>query len=331
MELISVIIPVYNVENSVGRCIESVINQTFSNIEIVIVDDGSTDNSSKIISFYAEIDCRIVIVSKTNGGVSSARNTGLSNASGDYITFVDADDYVDENYLQMMYIELKKSRVQLAAVGWKDQNGELGYVNKYVQPGETKIFKRDEIPSIELLSVWGHLFVKEIIDNIKFDENIYYGEDLLFTTEYVFNNDCYEIAVIGDPLYTYVTNRPDSAINQAFNEKRFTVINAYLQILQNINSYEIITYNTKRIIKNVLFNMYCMLLVDYNKRYKTGLMKIREFLLELRKQGFFPQNRIKCIFEGFYLNFFFIVRFYLASKRLCKHLFKSLSRRFYKE
>ena len=98
-ELISIIVPVYNVEEYLKECIDSIINQTYKRIEIILVDDGSTDKSGKICDDYAKIDKRIKVVHKENGGLSDARNVGISVSSGKYIAFVDSDDWVEKNYV----------------------------------------------------------------------------------------------------------------------------------------------------------------------------------------------------------------------------------------
>ena len=101
--LISIIIPVYNVELDLEKCLESIINQTYKNIEIILIDDGSTDNSGKICDIYAEKDCRIELLKQENSGVCSARNLGISKATGEYVTFVDADDWIEEDYIESRY------------------------------------------------------------------------------------------------------------------------------------------------------------------------------------------------------------------------------------
>ena len=100
---ISIIIPVYNVEKYLERCIKSVLNQDYKNLEIYLVDDGSTDNSGYLCDYYAEMDNRIKVIHKINGGLSSARNAALEKVSGKYVTFIDSDDYVSKNYISILY------------------------------------------------------------------------------------------------------------------------------------------------------------------------------------------------------------------------------------
>ena len=117
-DLISVIVPIYNVEKYINRCIDSIIEQTYTNLEIILVDDGSTDNSGSICDEYAKKDNRIKVIHKENGGVSSARNVGLDTAIGQYITFVDSDDYIEKKYCEILLKTLKKQKADCVACGY---------------------------------------------------------------------------------------------------------------------------------------------------------------------------------------------------------------------
>ena len=122
--LISVIIPIYNVETFLPSCIESVINQTYENLEIILIDDGSTDKSGKICDKYSENDSRITVIHKDNEGVAEARNTGIENMSGEYFCFVDGDDYVDNEYISEMYSLTKEYDADISMCSyvykWRD-------------------------------------------------------------------------------------------------------------------------------------------------------------------------------------------------------------------
>ena len=106
--LISVVVPVYNVEKYIDRCLNSIINQTYRKLEIIIVNDGSTDNSRKIIDKFSKMDSRIIVIDKNNGGLSEARNVGINAATGDYITFIDSDDFVSYDYIEYLYSLIEK-------------------------------------------------------------------------------------------------------------------------------------------------------------------------------------------------------------------------------
>lgn len=108
---ISVIVPIYNVEQYLSQCLDSIINQTYTNLEIILINDGSTDNSEKICNQYKLLDPRIIVIHKTNGGLSDARNTGIKIATGDYISFVDADDFIDKNMYKLIQLMLISSGI----------------------------------------------------------------------------------------------------------------------------------------------------------------------------------------------------------------------------
>ena len=122
--LVSVIVPVYNVERYVQQCLESLVNQTLKEIEIIIVNDGSTDGSAEICNKYAKMDSRIVYITKENGGLSEARNVGLKYASADYIGFVDSDDYVDLDFFKVLYDLTQKNnaKISVGAIRRVDEN-----------------------------------------------------------------------------------------------------------------------------------------------------------------------------------------------------------------
>lgn len=113
--LISVVVPVYNVEKYIDRCLNSIINQTYRKLEIIIVNDGSTDNSRKIIDKFSKMDSRIIVIDKNNGGLSEARNVGINAATGDYITFIDSDDFVSYDYIEYLYSLIEKYKVKVAS------------------------------------------------------------------------------------------------------------------------------------------------------------------------------------------------------------------------
>lgn len=132
MELVSIIVPVYNVEKYLKECIESIINQSFSNLEIILVDDGSTDESGNICDDFLNKDKRIKVFHKTNGGLSDARNYGINNSSGKYITFVDSDDLISPIFIDVLYNAIKQYDTHLSICGFQrfKDNDNLYITNK---------------------------------------------------------------------------------------------------------------------------------------------------------------------------------------------------------
>ena len=185
---ISIIIPVYNVENYLKRCIDSILNQTITNFEVIAINDGSTDNSLKILKEYALLDKRIKVINKKNEGVSVARNIGINNSKGQYITFVDADDYLEKNALEIMLNIIKKENVDIVRTTYYriiDNNKSYETKNNY--NGLYKLNKKhrnniiDSILKQNLKSyLWLLLIKKELIikNNIYFEKELYVHQDL---------------------------------------------------------------------------------------------------------------------------------------------------------
>lgn len=142
MVKISIIVPVYNVEKSVGRCVESIIAQTFKNIEILLIDDGSIDDSGTICDKYALKDARVKVIHKKNGGVGSARNVGLDNAIGKYVMFCDSDDYVEPTWCEKMYNSIEESDGFFSFCGYNSVRISGEIKNKKCVKDETSVSKK---------------------------------------------------------------------------------------------------------------------------------------------------------------------------------------------
>lgn len=203
---VSIIVPIYNVEKYLPKCIESIINQTYKNLEIILVDDGSPDNCAKICDEYAKKDNRIKVIHKPNGGVSSARNAGLDIATGEYIGFVDPDDFIAPEMYEQMLEAIKTANADLAICGYDyfDEDGNLDKKRLY-EIRETEILTRKEVirrfsdmPPTIRHGVVNKLFKSELL-SLKFKEGLHSSEDVLFLNEYAqkIKNACF----IHKPFY----------------------------------------------------------------------------------------------------------------------------------
>ena len=224
-ELISVIIPVYNVAPYLQRCLDSITNNTYRNLEIICIDDGSTDESGKIL--FAQSDPRIIIISKENGGVSSARNAGIKAARGEFISFVDPDDWVHHQYIELLYSAMSQT-VDIVHCRYisTDTNAEEPEIQS-LNPG---VFQFSDVLTDHDIrtKVWGKLFRRSAIENIWFSESISMAEDKLFCSQ-VLRREGY-IAVLNDILYYYF-QRADSAIySQHVGQNLFPVGKAFLDL-----------------------------------------------------------------------------------------------------
>ena len=176
MPLVSIIVPIYKVESYLRRCLDSVISQTYVNLEIILVDDGSPDNCPQICDEYAEKDKRVVVIHKKNGGLSDARNAGLDICKGEYISFVDSDDWIDEKYIEILFNLLQTERADIAIINHQqfyDDNCLLPEpaFEDAVYDGRAALKKLIVAPTIQLILSWGKLYKKELFFNLRFPKN----------------------------------------------------------------------------------------------------------------------------------------------------------------
>ena len=209
---ISIIIPVYNVERYLPRCLDSVLAQTFADFELLLIDDGSPDRSPAICDQYAAKDPRIQVFHKPNGGVSSARNLGIDHAQGSFIAFIDADDYIEPNFLEEMLNAMNRYNADLVCCGvyeGEKNDGSYAYIRK---TDKDKKFTRNEM-LIEMLAPdscgsapFNKLYKASIIksNQIRFPEDMKYWEDSCFVIKYT--SHCAQTAYISNVLYHYVAN-----------------------------------------------------------------------------------------------------------------------------
>lgn len=237
--LISVIIPVYNVSGYLKQCLDSVIAQTYRNLEIILVDDGSTDGSGKICDEYAKQDKRIRVFHKENGGVSSARNTGLDQAGADYLCFVDADDVILSDYVMYLYKLLTIYQADLSICGYvklvnineyKDREKE--YIRVYDKQAALKdmMYKHD-ITGYSCLK----LYKKELLNDIYYDEELKVAEDFDFVYKYLLNT---EKAVVGSKILYIYRQHEESCMhsdNWKKYERTWTIFNKRLSIIRREN------------------------------------------------------------------------------------------------
>lgn len=215
-EGISVIVPVYNNEKCLPRCIDSILNQSYRNLEIICIDDGSTDGSANILDSYAKKDCRVKVIHKENSGVSAARNTGIEVSSMPIIAFVDSDDFIEADMYDKMISLMVKENLECVCCDYKNVytdktinknsrfNKQILYGNQIREEIVKGIIGFFNTNNNCLTSVCNRLFIREklIENNMWFDENRAYGEDWLFCIEYyrVINS----IGFLNECMYSYV-------------------------------------------------------------------------------------------------------------------------------
>lgn len=281
---ISVIIPAYNVENYIEKCIESVINQTFRNIEIIVIDDGSTDGTTSIIRRYSKKDRRIVPIYKKNSGVSDSRNIGIDKFTGDYVFFLDSDDWIDEDYFENAVKVLNEHEIDILFNAWVV---ETDGITKDVFEKKAQ-FAMDQKTAIEKflkqkLFGWGSVatfYKKDIIKRCKFDCKIRYGEDFYFKYQVIKkSNNFYYTPIVS---YHYV-RRMTSATKSYSLVKRIDdliVIKRVMQAENNeVSDYLYFREYVPRLIEYAIFAI-----TNSNNQNKTYGKKFRdEILLNFNK------------------------------------------------
>lgn len=290
-ELVSIIIPVYNVEHYLSKCIDSIINQTYPNIEVILIDDGSTDLSGKICDNYVEMDKRVSVTHKKNEGVSCARNDGIKKARGKYIFFIDSDDYLDVDAIEKMINET--DYVDIVKIGYRVIKDEK-IVKNFSDNG---IFLNEEYVKKVLIGnigghSWGYLIKKNIIDNLFFDDKTSCMEDTIFITQCILRID--KIKCINSSFYNHVINENGitcsnkkiekniidymysiEKISECIQERKIDIdenlSNKKLKIIESEVSKVTSFYECKKILENEKIKKYIMQIIKDIKipnRYK---------------------------------------------------------------
>lgn len=289
MDLITVIVPVYNVQSYLAKCLESIVKQTYNNLQIILVDDGSPDDCPRICDEWAKKDKRIEVIHKINGGLSDARNVGLRNAKGSYICFVDSDDILDEHYIEWLYEAIYDNDAKMAVCDIECFNdGDLIKKSNIKPP--YRIYSPEEALK-QILQGTGiraiacnKLYSSDILDGEKFVYGKHH-EDEFFTYRIVDKAD--KIAFLPVPLY-YYRQHPGS-ITATFSIKRLDALEAYLERLEFLKNKYPSLYKSEKV-------SFCVSCVSYNRVAQKIKSPERESienkLIKLRKQIHFTSKEL---------------------------------------
>lgn len=305
-DLISIIIPVYNVDEYLDKCLKSVINQTYKNIEIILINDGSTDNSLNICKLYEKRYRNILLIDKKNEGVSIARNVGINMAKGEYITFVDSDDWIEKDYTEVLYRELKKDDFDLIISNGIVFNDlkivESNKINENIQFTSEEAIKELLLEKRISSSCWGNIYKKNIINKIKFDSNMRIAEDMKFMVEVI--ERCTKIKVIKDEKYHYYL-RKNSAVRSGFNDKWYDELNYCEVLIHKYKNSSLKNYAVKRFMR---VNLFCATLSNLNKKDRTNikynLVRYKKEYFNSRLNNF--KEKIKLIVVLYFPSFVFL-------------------------
>jgi len=285
---VSVIVPVYNTQKYLKRCIDSIVNQTYNNLDIILVNDGSTDNSLKICEEYEKIDDRIFIVSGKNYGVSHARNIGIEKAKGEYLYFADSDDYLEIDAIEKMLREFVNADGELIIAGYneienKEKIAKKSWGNFRIKSNDAKKLILDENGAGGYL--WNKLFKLSLIKKfeIKFDEKIYVWEDVLFVMEYL--DKCKNVKLIDDIVYEYCRRDGSAVEYSVYTPRLYTQLNAIEKIEKFVflddSTKDLLEYRKVRCCLGLVRSMAIGNNVDKNtlKKIKNKLNRISRKML----------------------------------------------------
>lgn len=313
-ELISVLVAVYNVDKYITKCLDSIINQTYSNIEIVIVDDGSTDNSKKICTEYAKKDKRIKVFEIEHGGLSKVRNYGIKVAAGKYIYFVDSDDYLDNDLLETLYNNIKKENADISCCSFyevfKSKIIKKNSVNEYfVMSSHDAILKSFQDEGLSVYA-WNKLFKKELFNDIEFPLGKKSQDRFVM---YQIFDKCQKIVYQSICKYYYVQRKDNTSMT--LSKINTDSIEASLNAINYLKKYpQIINYATANYLLSEL-KCYKKKVLYSKKIDKTSRKKILNDLKMYPNSIMSGKNKIEFLLLKYFPHIYKIVCYIYYSKK----------------
>jgi len=247
---ISIIVPIYKVGVYLPRCIDSILNQSYKNLEIILVDDGSPDSSGQICDEYAQRDKRIIVIHKSNGGVSDARNAGLNICTGDCIGFIDGDDYIHPDMFGHLLARIEKCDADIAQCKYTRVSGDLNV--EYIETFTEKTINSSEAirflfssSVVEYVVLWNKLYRRQLFDSVRFPKSKIHEDD--FTTYKLFYGA--KKIVVTDKVYYYYCQTPNSIIRSGFNKNKIHYADAMEEQILFFREKELVDLYSLRIKK----------------------------------------------------------------------------------
>ena len=305
-EKISIIMPIYNAEKTLNKSIESILKQTYKNLEIILVNDGSIDTSLKICEYYKSIDPRIIIINKQNSGVGDSRNKAIDISTGDYISFIDADDMISENYIEELYRTIKEKKCDYVTCNIVCVDGKNSFCPMIVEKEKFPIYEQEQYMEKYLnfhvgSAVWGKLYSRKIIGDIRFEKtNI--NEDFIFTWEVL--KKCKFYSENGNASYFYHLDTENSLTKKHFSRSNMNIIDHidtvltdvskhYPNLIKDANNY----YSAFLLHTLILYNNYI------NSENCTDLLlNEKEILVQKAKCAYEIKNHFLCTESSVNMN-----------------------------
>lgn len=283
-KLISLIVPIYNAERVLIRCVESILSQSYKNIELILINDGSTDGSLKICEYFKEIDNRVKIIDKENQGVSKARNAGLRISRGDYIGFIDADDWIEKNMFERLMSTINQENADIAICSYYEESANI--TSKRVEFESKSIYTFEEglenfIKGKYGGNIWNKLFCRSVISH-EFNETIVIGEDSLFLYNAIKKSK--KIVCLPEALYHYSISY-GSATKIELNKKRFDTLKSSELIYDDIQTNHLTFFDdaTFMVFSKYIALLNLILFYDYELKFFNYLENIVKRLDHLSK------------------------------------------------
>ncbi|HFI0131604.1 TPA: glycosyltransferase family 2 protein [Streptococcus suis] len=304
-DLVSIIVPIYNVEKFLPRCIESICNQTYENIEILLINDGSTDESEQICVDFMARDPRIRYFLKENGGLSDARNYGIERACGNYLAFIDSDDFVESDFILRLYDALVQQNASVAIAGFSkvDENGTI-LKKEQLENEELVLTGREVCKKLHsekgqvFVVAWNKLYKKELFTNLK------YAKGKLHEDEYLAYQLFYEIeriAIVEECLYYYVERR-ESITRTQMTDLRFECLIEYqllrIDFFNSKNDSELLTLNQQA---------FLLFVIQFLEQNRSGFVtpekkaKLRGLYTKIYKELMNQNSKVHFLHRLFYL------------------------------
>ena len=302
---ISIIVPIYNVEKYLNKCVESIVNQTYKNLEIILVDDGSVDNCPAICDMWAKKDSRVKVIHKQNGGLSDARNFGLDIMQGEYVAFVDSDDYVEKDYIEKLYSAIIQNNADLAVCDYNTVDETYNILDKSKQDLKEKVYNAENKfdylfceTGIQYIVAWNKLYNIEIFKSLRYVKNKIHEDEYII---YDVINHCKNIVTIRDRLYNYLIRANSITGSKQPNIRMLDAVDAFKYRLSKLNNNSkyfslvlnqyfysfVLTYNkvkSNKELRKIVIERYNEEYRKYSKFLKAFKNKLKYFLFRYFKK-----------------------------------------------
>ena len=272
MDLISVIVPVYNVKNYLKKCVDSILSQTYSVLQVILVDDGSTDGSGELCDLLAKCDKRIQVVHKSNGGLSDARNAGIEIAEGKYFSFIDSDDYIEPDMVESLYKLAKSTDCQITISNMKRFFSDGGIETFYEPVNQISVYEADErFETLKQPSVCNKLFLAELFNDIQFPKGKFY-EDTFVYHELLYRAE--RVGLTGKVGYWYLSRKESITGKERYTIRYFDFLEAVSKRMHFLNEKNVKKYGIEACLSYYLA-------FSSAERYNAGC---REKMLNAREE-----------------------------------------------